>query len=195
MTFDPRLTPDRPDLAAEHLEGQVKAARFVAGTVRAVVEPQAPVRRAPSPDAALDTEALMGERVTVYETTDEGWAWGQLQDDGYVGWLPAAALDAAGRAADAQGRGTAHAGVSRARHQAAAAHGPAVRRAPRGRPPRGAFCGDGSRRLRAGAAPRDDRCVRAPISSPWPSASSACPICGAARPAWVSTAPAWSRWR
>ena len=24
------------------------------------------------------TEALMGERVTVYEFDDEGWAWGQL---------------------------------------------------------------------------------------------------------------------
>jgi len=95
--FDPRLTPARPDLAARHLEGSVTAARFVDGIVRAVVESQAPVRRAPSPDATLLTEALMGERVTVYETTDEGWAWGQLHDDGYVGWLPAAAL----RAADA----------------------------------------------------------------------------------------------
>ena len=34
----------------------------------------------------------MGERVTVYEFNDEGWAWGQLADDGYVGWLPANAL-------------------------------------------------------------------------------------------------------
>ena len=57
-----------------------------------VVEPQAPLRRAPSPDAPLDTEALKGERVTVYETDDEGWAWGQLASDGYVGWLPANAL-------------------------------------------------------------------------------------------------------
>ena len=34
----------------------------------------------------------MGERVTVYEFNDEGWAWGQLVDDGYVGWLPASTL-------------------------------------------------------------------------------------------------------
>jgi cell wall-associated NlpC family hydrolase len=92
MTLDPRLTPARPDLAAKHLEGKIAAARFVEGSLRAVIEPQAPVRRAPAPDAALETEALMGERVTVYDTTDEGWAWGQLQTDGYVGWLPAAAL-------------------------------------------------------------------------------------------------------
>ena len=30
--------------------------------------------------------------MTIYETDEEGWAWGQLQSDGYVGWLPAAAL-------------------------------------------------------------------------------------------------------
>jgi cell wall-associated NlpC family hydrolase len=57
-----------------------------------VAEPTAPVRRAPFPDAPLDTEALKGERVTVYETTEEGWAWGQLAADGYVGYLPAGAL-------------------------------------------------------------------------------------------------------
>jgi dipeptidyl peptidase-like protein/NlpC/P60 family protein len=96
LSFDPRLTPARPDVAAEHLRGRVAAARFVAGEPRVVVEPQAPVRRAPSPDALLDTEALMGERVTVYDTTAEGWAWGQLEGDGYVGWMPAGALAAPG---------------------------------------------------------------------------------------------------
>jgi cell wall-associated NlpC family hydrolase len=92
---DPRLTPARPDLAAAHLQGHVRATRFVAGATRAVIEPSAPVRRAPSPDAALDTEALAGERVTVYETTAEGWCWAQLEADGYVGWIPERALGAA----------------------------------------------------------------------------------------------------
>jgi cell wall-associated NlpC family hydrolase len=90
--FDPRVTPVREDLAAQHLQGMVTAGRFAVGDIREVVDPQAPLRRAPMPDAALDTEALMGERVTVYETTEEGWAWGQLAADGYVGWLPAHAL-------------------------------------------------------------------------------------------------------
>jgi cell wall-associated NlpC family hydrolase len=89
---DPRLTPARPDLAAKFLEGKVQAAHFVEGTEFEVFDPVAPVRRAPSPDAALDTEALKGERVTIYERTPEGWAWGQLQSDGYVGWLPDIAL-------------------------------------------------------------------------------------------------------
>jgi cell wall-associated NlpC family hydrolase len=57
-----------------------------------VRDESAPVRCEPAPDASLDTEALKGERVTVYETTEEGWSWGQLAADGYVGWLPANAL-------------------------------------------------------------------------------------------------------
>lgn len=97
--FDPRITPARPDLAASHLRGRVEAARFVEGTRMQVAEPAAPLRRAPAPDAALDTEALFGERVTVYESTDEGWCWGQLECDGYVGWLPANALVAEGKVA------------------------------------------------------------------------------------------------
>ena len=57
-----------------------------------MIEPQAPLRGAPAPDAPLLTEALKGERVTIYEMNDEGWAWGQLAADGYVGWLSANAL-------------------------------------------------------------------------------------------------------
>jgi len=88
---DPRLTPARPDLAAAFLRGRVEAARFVEGERRAVVESNAPLRRRPAPDAPLETEALFGETVVVYEE-HEGWAWGQLERDGYVGYLPAAAL-------------------------------------------------------------------------------------------------------
>jgi len=90
--FDPRVTPARPDLAAKALEGKVKAARYVEGAPREVIEPQAPLRAEPRPDAALLTEALKGERVTVYDGNGEGWAWGQLASDGYVGWLPENAL-------------------------------------------------------------------------------------------------------
>jgi cell wall-associated NlpC family hydrolase len=96
MSFHPRLTPARPDLAARFLEGKVAAERFVDGEPREVIEPQVPLRREPSPDAPLDTEALMGERVTVYEASEEGWAWGQLEGDGYVGFMPANGLAAPG---------------------------------------------------------------------------------------------------
>ena len=63
-----------------------------------MIEPVADLRRAPSHEAPLDTQALMGERVTVYEMSEEGWAWGQLASDGYVGWLSANALIAPGPA-------------------------------------------------------------------------------------------------
>ena len=91
MSFDRRITPFRSDLADERLRGQVEAERFTAGTIMRVVAPSAPLRHHPSPDAALATEALMGEAVTIYDE-HEGWAWGQLHGDGYVGYLPSAAL-------------------------------------------------------------------------------------------------------
>jgi len=65
------------------------------GQVYEVAEPMAPLRQAPSPDAPLDTEALKGERVTVYDI-EEGWARGKLEADGYEGFLPANALTAPG---------------------------------------------------------------------------------------------------
>ena len=40
----------------------------------------------------LLTQALKGERVTIYDRNGEGFAWGQLNSDGYVGWIPDAAL-------------------------------------------------------------------------------------------------------
>jgi cell wall-associated NlpC family hydrolase len=94
--LDPRVTPARADLAAKHLEGVVAARRFVEGRVYEVIEPQAPLRGEPRSDAPLCTEALKGERVTVYDSNAEGWAWGQLAADGYVGWLPRNALAAPG---------------------------------------------------------------------------------------------------
>ena len=98
VALDPRIHPFRPEIAAKYLQGRVEAARFVEGVRHEVVELIAAVRRAPSHEARLDTQALLGERVIVYQTTDEGWAWGQLETDGYVGWLSANALGKPGRA-------------------------------------------------------------------------------------------------
>ncbi|MFG1295200.1 C40 family peptidase [Xanthobacter variabilis] len=90
--FDPRLTPAREDLAAAHLKGLIDAPRYVEGAEREVAEAVAPVRRRPSGDAPLDTEALHGERLTVYADDGEGWAFVQLARDGYVGYVPSDAL-------------------------------------------------------------------------------------------------------
>jgi cell wall-associated NlpC family hydrolase len=89
---DPRLTPARPDLAAKYLEGKVKAARYVSGEEFCVREAIAPLLEGPAADAVLLTQALKGERVTIYDRNDEGFAWGQLNSDGYVGWIPDAVL-------------------------------------------------------------------------------------------------------
>jgi cell wall-associated NlpC family hydrolase len=92
MDTDPRLTPARGDLAAKYLEGKVQAKRFVAGEEFEIADAIAPLRRVPSSDAELMTQALRGERATIYDRNSEGWAWGQLVSDGYVGWLPDRAL-------------------------------------------------------------------------------------------------------
>jgi cell wall-associated NlpC family hydrolase len=92
MTLDPRINAYRPELAASSLRGKVEAARFADGTLHRIVDPVVPLRGEARPDAALVTEALYGERVTIYDIDDEGWAWGQLARDHYVGFLPANAL-------------------------------------------------------------------------------------------------------
>jgi hypothetical protein len=92
VALDPRINAFRPDLAARPLQGQLEASHFVDGTRYEVVAAHTPVRRDSSHDARLVTEALLGEPVMVYETTVEGWAWGQLETDGYVGFLSANAL-------------------------------------------------------------------------------------------------------
>jgi cell wall-associated NlpC family hydrolase len=90
--LDPRLNAYRADLADEALRGRVQAARYSEGDVMRVAAPQAPLRRRPSQDAPLDTEALCGEAVRVFEVDASGWAWVQLLDDSYVGWMPFDAL-------------------------------------------------------------------------------------------------------
>jgi len=91
--FDRRVTPARADLAAAPLRGLVDAPRYVEGRGTRIIAASAPLRRAPDPDAPLETEALHGESVTVYDEA-EGWAWAQLDRDQYVGYLPSAALGA-----------------------------------------------------------------------------------------------------
>jgi len=89
--LDPRFHAYRSDLAAAHLKGKVEAPRFDGGVRRQVVAPSACLRREPRHDAPLDTEALMGETLVLYDE-DEGWAWVQLERDDYVGYVPYEAL-------------------------------------------------------------------------------------------------------
>jgi cell wall-associated NlpC family hydrolase len=92
VTLDPRQNAFRPDLADIRLQGQVEAERFVMGERRRVAVPVAPIRRAPRADAAIDSEALFGDVVRVFDATAEGWSWVQLETDGYVGFVASDAL-------------------------------------------------------------------------------------------------------
>jgi cell wall-associated NlpC family hydrolase len=86
-----KLVPARSDLADLSLMGIIAADRYAPAVAYRIRADVAPIRVAPSPVAALDTQALRGEVVEVYDIAD-GWAWGRLAGDGYVGYLPANAL-------------------------------------------------------------------------------------------------------
>ncbi|MGF7008880.1 NlpC/P60 family protein [Aminobacter sp. BE322] len=94
---DNRLHAFRPDLADARLEGEVAAERFVAGRPARIGAAVADVRKAPRPDAGLNTQLLYGDDVLVFDEA-EGFAWLQAERDGYVGYV--AAADLAPRAAD-----------------------------------------------------------------------------------------------
>lgn len=89
--LDPRRHAFREDLAANNIRNLVQAPRYVDGDWAQVRRTSAAVRRHPKPDAPVDTEALFGEVVVVYEIAD-GWAWVQLVRDGYVGYIAAESL-------------------------------------------------------------------------------------------------------
>ncbi len=87
--IDPRLHALRADIADARLAAMARGARLVDGELRQVAAPLLSVYREPRFDARLDTQALLGERLRIFDS-QEGWAWLQLETDSYVGY---AALD------------------------------------------------------------------------------------------------------
>ncbi|MGJ8569252.1 MAG: NlpC/P60 family protein [Hoeflea sp.] len=85
-TLDHRSYAYRADLADIRLKGQVEAERYTQGAPGEVVVPVADIRPRPDPDCSIDTQALLGEALTVFDISG-GWAWVQLAADGYVGYL------------------------------------------------------------------------------------------------------------
>lgn len=90
--LDPRLHAFRADIADARLKGKVEAERFVEAVSRRVVAASAPLKFAPEADATLESEILRGEVFRVFDEGREGWSWGQLETDSYVGYVPSEAL-------------------------------------------------------------------------------------------------------
>ena len=91
VQLDRRRYAFRPDLAASELEGRVLAERFSDGVPGQVVHPAVALRKAPEFSSGLETEALFGDTVRIFDE-GEGWAWVQIDRDRYVGYVPSAAL-------------------------------------------------------------------------------------------------------
>lgn len=90
--FDPRRHAVRPDLADSRLTDLLPDDHpVVDGAVEQVVAPVVPIFAQPSASVERASEALLGERVMVFEDKD-GFSWCQLLSDGYVGYIPTAAL-------------------------------------------------------------------------------------------------------
>lgn len=90
--FPDRMLAARPDLAAADLRGRVEAARFTEGAPHSVSAPLLDLTLVPDAGAERATQLLHGERFTVFETRDDGLAWGRAGRDGYVGYVAAAGL-------------------------------------------------------------------------------------------------------
>jgi cell wall-associated NlpC family hydrolase len=86
MSFDPRTTLARPDLADQRLEGIVRAERYAEARQMRCVAPSSSVFKAPDVTSEQQDQLLFGEAFDVLEERD-GWSWGQAQRDGYVGYL------------------------------------------------------------------------------------------------------------
>jgi cell wall-associated NlpC family hydrolase len=91
--LDKRLHVYRDDLADVRLQGKVQAARFVEGVAAQCIAAVAPVHKTASDSAMQLTQVLHGETLKVFERS-AGWAWVQLDDDRYVGYVREDALSA-----------------------------------------------------------------------------------------------------
>ncbi|MGC1302427.1 MAG: NlpC/P60 family protein [Caulobacteraceae bacterium] len=82
---DPRITLARDGVATARLEGCEPAIRYVTPAEHQVIASALGVMRAPEAASEQMDQLLFGERFDVLEVRD-GWAFGQAQRDGYVGW-------------------------------------------------------------------------------------------------------------
>jgi len=95
MKHDPRITPWRDGIAARSLEGVLEAEVYLDPKAMGCTAPASAIRAAASHDSEQMDQILFGERFEVLEEDGE-WLFGQAARDGYVGFVHASALGAAG---------------------------------------------------------------------------------------------------
>lgn len=86
---DPRITPANDRVAHVSVAVHHPDREPVEGVARAVAVPLADLRQ--NPEGARDRQAAMGEGFLALEDRD-GWTFGTLMRDGYVGWIQTAKL-------------------------------------------------------------------------------------------------------
>ncbi|WP_068083307.1 NlpC/P60 family protein [Polycladidibacter stylochi] len=92
--FDRRLHPIKSDLAAQSYKDKVERPSYALPSLKQINTELVDLRQSPDVTTGIDTQLIYGEQIDIYEQTNDGWSWGQSKEDGYVGWLPTAALAA-----------------------------------------------------------------------------------------------------
>lgn len=89
--IDRRVNAFRDDLADATLAATVIAARYADAARSSCIFDIAMLRSVGDASAIATSSLLFGEAFDIFEIV-AGWAWGRCVHDGYVGWVPAAAL-------------------------------------------------------------------------------------------------------
>ena len=91
VSFDPRTTLARPDLAEQALEGVVRARAYRIPARMHCARPVVDIRAAAAPEADRLDQLIHGEAFEVLDQVADQ-VWGRAARDGVVGWVEAAAL-------------------------------------------------------------------------------------------------------
>lgn len=91
LTLDKAINPYRDDIAAIKLKGIIEAPNFVEPQKMQINTLSAFLKTEPNIESPSLNEALLGDIFEVYEIKN-GFAWGQLERDDYVGYIETSAL-------------------------------------------------------------------------------------------------------
>ena len=92
--FDPLRRPVRGDLAHIRCAGRIFVPHYAVPMPHRAIAGGAALLRSLRRDAEVLTDLAPGDVFNVLDIAG-GWAWGQVGDDGLVGYVPMAALEAA----------------------------------------------------------------------------------------------------